>query len=66
MEDINDDELSFESENMFDDSDTNIEDDFEFDEPIMDGDPRRDRRINPWIDEYGEGDDAEIAYWNTH
>lgn len=34
-------------------------------EPIMLGDPRYDRSENPWIDVFGEGEEAETAYWNT-
>lgn len=34
-------------------------------EPYMIGDPRYDRNENPWIDVFGEGDEAEAAYWNT-
>lgn len=34
-------------------------------EPYMIGDPRHDRNENPWIDVFGEGDEAETAYWNT-
>lgn len=29
------------------------------------GDPRYDSNENPWIDVFGEGDEAETAYWNT-
>ena len=34
-------------------------------EPHMIGDPRYDRSENPWIDVFGEGEEAEVAYWNT-
>lgn len=34
-------------------------------EPYMMGDPRYDRGANPWIEVFGEGDEAEDAYWNT-
>lgn len=34
--------------------------------PYMKGDPRFDRDENPWIDVFGEGEEAEAAYWNTH
>lgn len=30
------------------------------------GDPRYDKNENPWIDVFGEGDEAETAYWNTN
>lgn len=34
--------------------------------PYMLGDPRYDRNENPWIDVFGEGEEAETAYWNTN
>lgn len=34
-------------------------------EPYMQGDPRYDISENPWIDVFGEGEEAEAAYWNT-
>lgn len=34
-------------------------------EPFMMGDPRYDSSENPWIDVFGEGEEAEAAYWNT-
>jgi hypothetical protein len=35
-------------------------------EPHIFGDPRYDRSENPWIDVFGEGEEAEVAYWNTY
>lgn len=39
--------------------------DYDDSKPIMMGDPRCDQYENPWIDVFGEGDEAEAAYWNT-
>ena len=46
--------------------DANLDNYYHSDEPYMQGDPRHDRQENPWIDVFGEGDEAETAYWNTH
>ena len=55
--DIEDEEFDYE----YDDYDDVYYDD----EPYMIGDPRFDRNENPWIDVFGEGEEAETAYWNT-
>lgn len=39
--------------------------DYDDSEPFMMGDPRYDSSENPWIDVFGEGEEAEAAYWNT-
>lgn len=49
-----------------DDHDNDSYDDDTYDGlPYRSGDPRHDRNENPWIDVFGEGDEAETAYWNT-
>jgi hypothetical protein len=41
--------------------------DIDYDRPAFAiGDPRFDASENPWIDVFGEGEEAETAYWNTH
>jgi hypothetical protein len=56
-----------ETEDEFDLEDENEEyySDYDDSEPIIMGDPRYDRSENPWIDVFGEGEEAEAAYWNT-
>src|SRR5690554_2786829 len=39
--------------------------DYDDSEPFRMGDPRYDSSENPWIDVFGEGEEAEAAYWNT-
>lgn len=43
----------------------NTNQEYNSNEPYMIGDPRFDSAENPWIDVFGEGDEAETAYWNT-
>lgn len=54
-----------ESEDEHYDDDYENDYDYEDSEPYMSGDPRYDSDENPWIDVFGEGDEAETAYWNT-
>lgn len=46
-------------------NDYNSDYEYSDNEPYMIGDPRYDSNENPWIDIFGEGDEAETAYWNT-
>jgi hypothetical protein len=39
--------------------------DFSDDDTVIMGDPRHDSDENPWIDVFGEGEEAEDAYRNT-
>jgi len=46
-------------------NENDYDNDYSVSEPYSEGDPRYDSNENPWLDVFGEGDEAEDAYWNT-
>ncbi|MEZ4921850.1 MAG: hypothetical protein R2780_01650 [Crocinitomicaceae bacterium] len=57
--------LKLQEEESYSIGDNQTDQEYHDNEPYMIGDPRYDSAENPWIDVFGEGDEAETAYWNT-
>ncbi len=57
---------NFEDEDEDDyDEDDYSEDDYDDSMDMIGQEWRHDSSVNPWIDVYGPGEEAEAAYWNT-